>query len=362
VLTCAISSTSFAKLLQLSSSFTSTLAWAFRSWCYKPHQQAEAYCLSVLQDTKLARNDLAIHMKAASIKQTTSLFQLKYSRTITMADQQSAPRSDKAYAVSPADAPIPYTDEEAANAFRDQDPVDANSLAAAFEQLHALIAQVDASTEFADQVKQAEVSWSAAVSSLDRQTQDLVAVFEECVFPNNRHTRKRGDYHGSSLHLPGLIKAVSTDFNYKKYFSSKTAGGRKEYSICLVVDTSLSMHGQLAQATVDALVTIICALGQLELESYSILLFGETVRLIKSSDMPWSRAAIYVLLKQLSFETEFATLDADAIQCALALLNSSTVRGPKKIFVLTDGYGSCGARLAQVKNGPKCICPDLTLY
>ena len=113
------------------------------------------------------------------------------------------------------------------------------------------------------------------------------------------------------------------------------------------------MHGQLAQASVDVLITIIGALAQLDLESFSILLFGETVRLIKSSDIPWSRAAIFVLLKQLSFDTEFATLDADAIQCALALLTSSNVRGPKKIFVLSDGYGSCGARLSQVRM-PQC--------
>ncbi|DBA87158.1 TPA: hypothetical protein ACH3X2_005206 [Trebouxia sp. C0005] len=64
--------------------------------------------------------------------------------------------------------------------------------------------------------------------------------------------------------------------------------------------------------------------------------------------MPWSRAAIFALLKQLSFESEFATLDADAIQCALALLTSSTIRGPNKVFVLSDRYGSCGARLSQV--------------
>lgn len=123
-----------------------------------------------------------------------------------MADQQAAPRSDKAYAVSPADAPIPYADEEGSNAFKDQDPDDAISLAAASEQLQALMAQVDSSPEFADQAKQAEVSWSAAVSSLDRQTQDLVTVFEECVFPNNRYTRKRGDPMAPPFTSPALSK------------------------------------------------------------------------------------------------------------------------------------------------------------
>ena len=75
----------------------------------------------------------------------------------------------------------------------------------ATEQLQALLAQVDSSPDFAEQLKRAE-AWAKAAASLDRQTQDLVFVFEECVFPNNRYTRKRGDYHGSSLYLPGLVK------------------------------------------------------------------------------------------------------------------------------------------------------------
>ena len=167
------------------------------------------------QDNKLARSDLAIHLRPASVTPASGMFQLQYNRTVSMADQQAAPHSEKAYAVSAPDMPIPFADEDAANSLADQELVDASSITAAAEQLQTLIAQVETSKEFADQVKKAEVSWQKAAGSLDRQTQDLVTVFEECVFPNNRYTRKRGDYHGSSLHLPGLVKAVSTDFNYK---------------------------------------------------------------------------------------------------------------------------------------------------
>ena len=272
-----------------------------------------------------------------------------------MADQQGAPHNEKAFAVSPAGIPIPHANEDTADTAGNEDIGDADSWTGTCQRLRALVAEVESSASLTQQLQQAEESWRAAASSVDRQTQDLVAVFEECVFPNNRYTRKRGDYHGSSLHLPGLIKAVSTDFNYKKYFSSKTAGGRKEYSVCLAIDTSLSMHGQLAQSTIEAAVTIISALLQLDLDSFSVLLFGETVRLIKSSEMPWNRAAIYTFLSQLEFEAEFATLDADAVQCALALLSASSLRGPKKVFVLTDGYGSCGARLAQVAYLPTLL-------
>lgn len=308
----------------------------------------KAGLLLILQDAGPTQGSQSIHLKPPYSKSVTSLFPVQHCKPVSIASQQGGPRNEKAFAVSPPSIPIPHANEDLAEVAADDEVVDADSLTAVCQQLPGLLADIDSSASLTQQVQQAEESWRAAASGVDRQTQDLVVVFEECVFPNNRYTRKRGDYHGSSLHLPGLIKAVSTEFNYKKYFSSKTAGGRKEYSVCLAIDTSLSMHGQLAQATVEAAVTIISALLQLDLDSFSILLFGETVRLVKTPEAPWNGAAIYTFLSQLEFEAEFATLDADAVQCALALLNASNVRGPKKVFVLTDGYGSCGARLAQV--------------
>lgn len=70
-----------------------------------------------------------------------------------------------------------------------------------------------------------------------------MGVLDEVVFPNNKYTRKRADIKGSSLYLPGLIKAVITDFNYKRYFATKTAGGKKVYAVVLLLDVSLSMNG-----------------------------------------------------------------------------------------------------------------------
>ena len=300
--------------------------------------------------------DRSIRLHAARTQdQDVKLFPVRHLRSAG-ADQalakqvEAGPSMLLPYAVSAPDNPIPHADRmlELLTDVSIQHQVDTGSVEQALQDLQKLAAQLAPNSTLPAQLHEAEEGWKAAVTTLGRQIEDLLTVFENVVFPNNRFTRKRGDYRGSSLHLPGLIKAVSTDFNYKKIFSSKTAGGRKQYTVSLVVDVSLSMNGLLAQSAVEALVTIISALIRLNLESFSIVFFGERVRVIKSHEMPWDTAAIYIMLSSLNFDAEFATMDADAIQCALALLDRSGQAGQKKIFVLTDGYGSCGLRFAQV--------------
>jgi hypothetical protein len=48
------------------------------------------------------------------------------------------------------------------------------------------------------------------------QVRSLVRCLEEVVLPSNKFTRGKGDVRGSALHMPGLIKAVATDFAHKK--------------------------------------------------------------------------------------------------------------------------------------------------
>lgn len=103
-----------------------------------------------LQETKLARSDVAMHLRPASFTQATSMFKLQDNRAVPIANQQAAPHSEKAFAVSPPDIPA---EEEAINPAADQEPVDVNSVMEATEQLQALLAQVDSSPDFAEQLK-----------------------------------------------------------------------------------------------------------------------------------------------------------------------------------------------------------------
>ena len=41
---------------------------------------------------------------------------------------------------------------------------------------------------------------------------DLVPVLETSVLPTNRFTRAKGDVKGSGLHMPGIMRAVVTQW------------------------------------------------------------------------------------------------------------------------------------------------------
>ncbi|CAF4820506.1 unnamed protein product, partial [Rotaria sp. Silwood1] len=178
---------------------------------------------------------------------------------------------------------------------------------------------------------------------------DLSTVLGDLVFPLNKFTRRRAALRGSSLYLPGLIKAMTTEWNYKKIFSAKLAGGKRDHAMCLVIDVSTSMFGTLSIGTIDTIVILIAALRKLSLENFGIIVFGENVRLIKTSEQAWDTTCIYTLIQQLRFDRDDDTKDADAIEAAIDLLDHCSVRGEKRIFILTDGYSNCGSRLSIVQ-------------
>lgn len=58
---------------------------------------------------------------------------------------------------------------------------------------------------------------------------------------------------------------------------------------------------------------------------------------------------IFTLLNSIQFDKQFGTKDANAIEVALDMLAASPVNGPKRVFVFTDGYSTCGLNLSQVQ-------------
>jgi len=191
------------------------------------------------------------------------------------------------------------------------------------------------------------VSWMQLETRADVLTvsDSLSLVFEEALFPNNRHTRRRADVHGSTLYLPGLIKAVITDWTYKKYLSTKTAGGRRDYGVVIALDVSQSMSGHLSVCALLTLVAFISSLFRVGIETFSVLVFGEKVKLIKTFDTAWDAATIFLLLSAIDSVIQYASFDGEAVDYALDLFRKSGIRGPKRVFVLTDGYSSVRKQL-----------------
>jgi hypothetical protein len=72
--------------------------------------------------------------------------------------------------------------------------------------------------KFSDKVKLKEIEsvWFESEIQLSKQIEDYADVLQSLVLPCNKFTRRKADLRGSSLHLPGLIKAVISDFNCMK--------------------------------------------------------------------------------------------------------------------------------------------------
>ena len=216
-----------------------------------------------------------------------------------------------------------------------------------FQHVHATTAELYdqlASADMRPALQKAEADVAAALQKVQAVQTELVTVMRDQLFPDNKHTRRKGDTSGSSLYLPGLIKAVISGWQYKKFMSTISAGGKREYSVCVAIDTSYSMHGHLEVCLLESVLLFLSGLHQLGFDHFTVLTFGEKVRVLKTEVQPWDAAAMYVLLRQVKCK-QYATRDAVAVELGTLLLRLSAARGPKKLFVFTDGYSSQGMRL-----------------
>ena len=205
-------------------------------------------------------------------------------------------------------------------------------------------------TELTTDIERCYKSWTMAESLLSKEITEYQEVLQDVVMPNNRYTRKRGDSKGSSLYMPGLIKAFVSDFTYTKIYASKTSGGCRAYSIYLCLDLSYSMNGQLQEFVIQSLLSFVAAMSRMGDVAFTIIVFAETVHIVKIESQTWNKLAIYTLLSSFAEKRTYATADAAALRAALNLCELSTAPGPKKIFIFTDGFTSYPQSLRAVVN------------
>eukprot|EP00339_Tiarina_fusa_P025306 CAMPEP_0117006110 /NCGR_PEP_ID=MMETSP0472-20121206/6461_1 /TAXON_ID=693140 ORGANISM="Tiarina fusus, Strain LIS" /NCGR_SAMPLE_ID=MMETSP0472 /ASSEMBLY_ACC=CAM_ASM_000603 /LENGTH=1480 /DNA_ID=CAMNT_0004707493 /DNA_START=3884 /DNA_END=8326 /DNA_ORIENTATION=+ len=197
-----------------------------------------------------------------------------------------------------------------------------------------------------------EAKSSAALKRIFSQVNELVGLFDTYTFPPNIPTRRKCSTKGSSLYLPGLIKAVISNYNYKKFYSVKQRGGRRDYAICIAVDISLSVRGQQTDCMFETLLMIIAALEELSITKISIITFHETIEIVKSENESFNLKTLHHLLNSIpscvsSSQLDYSTNDGDAIMFAIELLKRSQTRGTRHIYLLTDGYSSSPQRVTE---------------
>ena len=143
-----------------------------------------------------------------------------------------------------------------------------------------------------------------------------------------------------------------SNFSYKRVFSTKSAGGRREYCVTLIMDVSPSMAGYLEDCTVMSFVVMVSALLEIGVDSVTVLLFDSGVKIIKVESQEWDAVTMLALLSNLSFDTNSVAVsnDGHALHCALDLIEESPSRGPKHVFVFTDGYTSNDLELRSAQD------------
>ncbi|CAF2180053.1 unnamed protein product [Rotaria magnacalcarata] len=162
-----------------------------------------------------------------------------------------------------------------------------------------------------------------------------MSVFSDVVFPFNKFTRRRAALRGSSLYLSDLIKAMTSEWSYKKIFSLKLAGGKRDHALCLVLDITVSMFGNM------------------------VLFYLEKVTIITTHEHTFDSYAIYTLLRQIKFDQENDSKDTFDLGVAIDLLTNCATRRERKIFILTDGYGNCAGLLPMVQQHAEDLDIDL---
>lgn len=175
--------------------------------------------------------------------------------------------------------------------------------------------------------------------------QDVATVLREAVMPTNKYTRRSASETGNSIHLPGIIRAETSNNNYKKVFSRKLAGGKAEYSVALLLDVSTSMRSTARlHHALQGFLAVVGALEAMEITSYAVLLFSDTVQLVKAHDGPWDAACALALFGSV-LAGRNRSLDGEALHVALDVLDQMGWRGKRLVFTFTDGHATSVADL-----------------
>jgi len=125
--------------------------------------------------------------------------------------------------------------------------------------------------------------------------------------------------------MPDLVMLVSCARRWKKIFSSKTHGGKRDYAVALAIDVSQSVSDHTAQCIVASVVMMLAALDEIGVETVSIITFGAKITCVKTEDQPMDGVVVAALLSVLRFDQP-RTRDAEAIECVAAVSRSVVQR------------------------------------
>eukprot|EP01063_Lacrimia_lanifica_P007251 TRINITY_DN145_c0_g2_i1.p1 TRINITY_DN145_c0_g2~~TRINITY_DN145_c0_g2_i1.p1 ORF type:complete len:1952 (+),score=536.94 TRINITY_DN145_c0_g2_i1:747-6602(+) len=161
------------------------------------------------------------------------------------------------------------------------------------------------------------------------------------LLPNNIFTRMEAASSGVELYIPGLIKAISTNFTYSKVFATKTAGGARSYGSVILFDTEVARGDKASvHAYLQLFLSLRNGLAACDLDPAVVLQMGSAAQCVHTQG-GWTDAATFAFLTHLHRAT---TVDKaggpQAASLRLAVSLAMELKGKKKtLFFVTNGKG-----------------------
>ncbi|XP_066922534.1 uncharacterized protein [Clytia hemisphaerica] len=172
----------------------------------------------------------------------------------------------------------------------------------------------------------------------------LTDVLDTIALPNNRPTRLLQDYRGSSFSIPGYIKFVCSDGQYKKIYENLIGSPRKDYRVTIIVDVSQSMAGMAEIGATSIIISLAAALQNINV-LFSIITSGSVTKLVKDFNDEWDNKTKAKLYDALTFDQDETNLSDSIFYATQLITDGASSKVGKTIIVLTDGYPSAPKKL-----------------
>ena len=158
------------------------------------------------------------------------------------------------------------------------------------------------------------------------------------LLPCNTFTRYEAAASGVELYIPGLIKAITTNFTYNKVFATKSAGGARAYGCVIAIDAAAlnSTDEGLARGYLELVGVLRAALSMNDFDPCVVLCSEAGCHCVHTSG-EWDDTSTFALLvhaKQLGEEKEVEGNQGDILRLLCSMAKG--MRGKaKQVFFLT---------------------------
>ncbi|XP_067207005.1 midasin [Linepithema humile] len=187
--------------------------------------------------------------------------------------------------------------------------------------------------------EEAAAAWNCLCSVTDAAARDLSEKLRLILEPTQA-SRLKGDYKtGKRINMRKIIPYIASQFRKDKIWLRRTKPSKRDYQIVLALDDSLSMADtQSAELTFESLSLISKAMTYLEVGQFSVVNFGEDVKMLHPFGEAFTEQSGSRLIQEMRFDQRKTRVD-QLVNFTVDMFEGqhTTSDNAKLLVVLSDG-------------------------